>query len=185
MPTQKHAFSSAAERVNRWLVARNSTVHGRGLFAARRIPAGTRLIEYVGERVTKAESLRRCAAGNVYIIGLDAETDLDGDAAANLARLINHSCAPNCELVLEEEVTMTLGEQLTPRGKLNCEGVAMSYRVFIDTLRDISSGEEVAFNYGYDLVDYREHPCRCDSPHCVGYIVAEVFFPTLRKRATK
>ena len=182
MPIQKATSRSSAEPVNQWLVARHSPVHGRGLFAARLIPAGTRLIEYSGERITKAESLRRCAAGNVYIIGLDADTDLDGDVAANYARFINHSCAPNSELVLEEEVTLTLGEQPARRGDLNCSGVAMAYRVFIDALRDIPPGEEITFNYGYDLVDYRDHPCRCGSPECVGYIVSEVFFPTLRRK---
>jgi hypothetical protein len=182
MPINKTSSPPSAEPVNQWLVARHSPVHGRGLFAARLIPAGTRLLEYFGEHITKAESLRRCAAGNVYIIGLDADTDLDGDVADNHARFINHSCAPNCEMVLEEEVTLTLGEQPAARGELNCSGVAMAYRVFIDALRAIPPGEEVAFNYGYDLVDYRDHPCSCGSPKCVGFIVAEVFFPTLRRK---
>ena len=46
----------------------------------------------------------------------------------------------------------------------------------------ISVGEELTFNYGYDLVDYREHPCSCGAAQCVGYIVAEEFFPLLRRR---
>ena len=44
--------------------------------------------------------------------------------------------------------------------------------IWIITLRDIAAGEEVTFDYGYDLEDYREHSCRCGAPGCVGFIVA-------------
>ena len=169
--------------VNEWIVARHSPIHGRGLFAARAIPAGTRLLEYVGERITKAESLRRCQAGNVYIIAVDDEWDLDGDAAPNPARFINHSCQPNCEAVLEEEVTLAVADTPPPAdGEFACRGVTTEAHIFIDAVRAIPAGEELSFNYGYDLIDHREHPCRCGAANCVGSIVAEEFFPTLRKR---
>jgi SET domain-containing protein len=42
--------------------------------------------------------------------------------------------------------------------------------------RYIRAGEEITFNYGYDLEDYREHPCRCGADGCAGYIVAAEFF---------
>lgn len=173
MPKRHHTGPPDSQPVNDWLVARHSPVHGTGLFTTRPVPAGTRLIEYLGERITKAESLSRCQAGNVYIVGLDAETDLDGKRESNFARFINHSCAPNCELVLEEEVTLGAGSA----------GATVEYRVFIDALRDIPAGEEISFNYGFDLVDYREHPCRCGAASCVGFIVAEEFFPDVRRQA--
>ena len=47
---------------------------------------------------------------------------------------------------------------------------------------DIDAGEEITFNYGYDWEDFREHPCHCGAPDCVGYIVAEEFFAALRDR---
>ena len=47
--------------------------------------------------------------------------------------------------------------------------------------RDVGIGEELTFNYGYDLQDFREHPCRCGATGCVGFIVAEEFFPMLRQ----
>jgi SET domain-containing protein len=136
-----------------------SPIHGRGGFATRFLPRGARVIEYTGERITKAESLRRCEAHNWFIFGLDEEFDLDGNVESNPARFFNHSCAPNCEAVCEEG------------------------RVWIVALRDIQPGEEITFNYGYDLVDYQEHPCRCGAPECVGFIVSEEFFPGLRRRA--
>jgi uncharacterized protein len=133
-----------------------SPIHGQGGFATHRISQGARVIEYTGERITKAESLRRCEAQNWFIFGLDEEFDLDGSVEWNPARFLNHSCAPNCEAVCEEG------------------------RIWIVALRDIRPGEEITFNYGYDLADYEEHPCRCGAPECVGYMVAEDFFDHAR-----
>ncbi len=114
-------------------------------------------MEYLGQRITKAESLRRCQANNPFIFALDDHWDLDGSVGWNPAKFLNHSCCPNCDV---ERV----------------EG-----RLWIVARRDIRAGEELTFNYGYDLQDFREHPCRCGAPGCVGYIVAEEFFPMLRQ----
>lgn len=138
---------------------RDSPIHGRGGFARRFIPAGTRVVEYVGRKITKAESLRCCQANNEYVFHWNDDFDLDGNVPWNPARFLNHSCAPNCEAEL-------IGE-----------------RIWIVAKRDLQPGEEITFNYGYDLTDYQDHPCRCGAPGCVGYIVAEEFFPTLRARA--
>lgn len=169
--------------INDQLEIRASPLHGRGVFARQPIAAGTRLLEYSGERITKAESLRRCEAGNVFIIGLDDTWDIDGAVGENPARYINHSCAPNCEAVIEEEVTLELASEppATP-DDLRCEGMNSESRIYIDAVRDIAAGEELTFNYGYDLDNYDEHPCRCGAPTCVGFIVAEEFFPELHRR---
>jgi SET domain-containing protein len=138
------------------VVAKHSPIHGQGLFALSHIPAGTRVIQYVGQTITKRESLERCEGNNEYIFALDGERDLDGSVEWNLARLINHHCAPNCEAELAEG------------------------RIWVVAKRDICPDEEITFNYGYDLESYREHPCRCGASECVGYIVAEEFFPLIR-----
>ena len=135
---------------------RPSAIHGTGGFAKVDIAAGTRVIEYVGEKITKAESLCRCESANEYIFSLDDAHDLDGNAPWNPARFLNHSCNPNCEA--------------EPDGG----------RVWIVARRDIRAGAEITFNYGYDLHDYREHPCRCGAADCIGYIVAEEFFEHVR-----
>ena len=137
---------------------RRSRIHGTGGYARREIAKGTRVIEYVGRRITKAESNVQCEGENVYIFTLDDEHDLDGNVDWNPARFINHSCAPNCEAEWDED------------------------RLWIVALRDIQPDEELSFNYGYDLEDYREHPCGCGTPECVGYIVAEEFFDHVRKQ---
>src|ERR1041385_2736909 len=115
---------------------RPSRIHGQGLFARNAIAAGARVLEYAGEKITKAESLRRCEGSNEYIFGLDETHDLDGNVPWNPARFMNHSCAANCEAELD------------------------GGRIWAVARRDIAAGEELTFNYGYDLVDYREHPCR-------------------------
>jgi uncharacterized protein len=134
------------------LERRGSGIEGDGLFAKTRIPAGETIIEYTGERISKEESLRRCMEGNNYIFSINEAFDLDGSIESNFARFINHSCAPNAEAQLE-------GDQ-----------------VWIVALRDILPGEEISFNYGYDLDDYREHPCQCGAVNCVGYILAEEYW---------
>jgi uncharacterized protein len=134
-----------------------SGIHGAGLFARVPIAAGARVVEYVGEKISKSESLRRCQQENYYIFSLDDDWDIDGSVDYNLARFANHSCEPNCETDV------------------------IDGHIWIIALRDIAAGEEITYNYTYDYEDYREHPCRCGAPSCVGYIVAEEFFPALRK----
>lgn len=136
-----------------WICFRESPIHGKGGFATRAIPKGTRVIEYQGRRIDKAESLRQCELENPFIFALDDQYDLDGNVESNPARLLNHCCHPNCEAELDEG------------------------RIWIFSLREIPAGEEITFNYGYDLEDYKEHPCYCGSPNCVGFIMAEEFFP--------
>ena len=138
------------------LLFKPSPIHGLGIFTKAPLRQGAHVLEYLGQRISKAESLRRCEANNEYIFALNSEQDLDGKVAWNPARFINHSCDPNCEAQMEDG------------------------RIWIVARRDIQPGEEITFNYAYDLEDYRDYPCRCGSPKCVGYMVAEEFFPHVR-----
>jgi uncharacterized protein len=139
------------------LVFRESPIHGTGAFARVAIGAGANVVEYVGERISKAESRRRCEADNRYIFQIDEVWDLDGDVDWNPARFLNHSCEPNCDA--------------ESRGG----------RIWIVTRRAVAAGEELTFNYGYDLVDYRAYPCRCGSQLCVGHMVGEEFMDQVRR----
>ena len=140
-----------------WARTADSAIHGRGMYATKAIPSGTRIIAYDGELITKAESDRREQArlerlargedGCVYIFNLNKRHDLDGSAEWNSARLINHSCEPNCRAE-------------TIRG-----------RVWIIAKRDIAEGAELTFDYGYGFKEWRTHPCRCGAKRCPGYIV--------------
>jgi hypothetical protein len=147
---------------------RGSSIHGRGVYATKAISSGTRVIEYVGELIDKKESDRRAwkqmakAEENgdaaVYIFTLNKRWDIDGSVGWNTARLINHSCDPNCEAWIEGR------------------------RVFLYSLRDIAQGEELTFDYGFDVDCYEDHPCRCGAVNCIGYIVSREQWPELRKR---
>ncbi|MGD0812786.1 MAG: SET domain-containing protein-lysine N-methyltransferase [Verrucomicrobiota bacterium] len=137
-----------------------SPIHGLGVFAKTILRRGERVIQYLGEKITKEESARRCERQNGFIFSLDDEFDLDGDFDWNPARLVNHSCAPNCE------------------------AECLEGRIWITALRDILPGEEITFNYGYDWEAYQEHPCHCGATECVGFILAGKFFGQLRRRKT-
>ncbi len=147
---------------------RGSEIHGRGVYATQDIPNETEIIEYVGEPIDKELSETRAwdqyalAEENgdaaVYIFTLDDKWDIDGNVPWNTARLINHSCEPNCEAWI------------------------IGRRIVIYSLRDIKEGEELTFDYGFDVECYEDHPCRCGKPSCIGYIVSQDQWPELREK---
>ena len=148
--------------------ARSSEIHGTGVYAIKDIPVGKKIIEYLGERIDKEESERRANAqmehaektgdAAVYIFSLNKKWDIDGNTPWNTARLLNHSCDPNCEAWIEEK------------------------QIFLYSLRDIADGEELTFDYGFDIENYEDHPCLCGSDKCVGYIVGRDFWEELAER---
>ena len=131
-----------------------SPIAGLGLFAAQEIKQGTRILQYIGERISKDESTKRLAQGNAYIFTFNDRYDIDGKVLRNTARYSNHSCAPNCEI---EKTTRTL---------------------WLVALRDIVDGEELTYNYGYDfdLDSYQDFPCHCGATKCCGYILAREYW---------
>jgi SET domain-containing protein len=152
-------------------IIRRSGIHGRGVFARRDIKKGEKIIEYVGDKLTKAESDKRASmriaqskksgGGAVYIFVLNSRWDIDGNVSWNPARLINHSCDPNCQAY---EV----------RG-----------HIWIYARRAIKAGEELSYNYGFDLEHWEEHPCRCGAKQCVGHIVDRKHWSSLAKLKRK
>ena len=78
-----------------------SKINNNGLFAQKDIKKGTRIINYVGKIITKKETETNPKFDNnkaIYLYNLNSRYDLDGDFSYNTARLINHSCDPNCEV---------------------------------------------------------------------------------------
>ncbi|HUQ19210.1 MAG TPA: SET domain-containing protein-lysine N-methyltransferase [Gemmatimonadaceae bacterium] len=135
---------------------RRSKIQGRGVFAKRRIRAGQRIIEYAGERISNEEADRRYDEENMgrhhtFLFTLDKKTVVDGARGGNDARLINHSCDPNCEAVIE-------------RGK-----------IWIYAKKNIQPGVELAYDYKYertnDPKDEEFYKCECGSPKCRGTIM--------------
>ena len=147
---------------------RGSDIHGSGVYATQKIGKEERIIEYIGELIDKDESEKRAHAQHaksvdsgdaaVYIFTLSKKWDIDGNVPWNTARLINHSCDPNCEAWI------------------------IGRRIFIYSLREIKAGEELTFDYGFDVDCYEDHPCRCGRPGCIGYIVSRSQWDQLRER---
>lgn len=134
---------------------RNSPVHGRGVFAVAKIPKGTRILEYLGDRISHEAADARYEDhdendNHTFLFIVDKKTVIDAGVGGNDARFINHQCAGNCESVIENR------------------------RVFIDATRDIEPGEELG--YDYEIGREKDDPpnvdeiyaCRCGSPPCRG-----------------
>ena len=134
---------------------RNSPVHGMGAFALRRIRKGTRIVEYLGERVSHQEADRRYESkdandAHTFLFIVDSKIVIDAGVDGNEARFLNHSCNPNCESVIEKR------------------------RVFIEAVRDIEPGEEMT--YDYQIQREEDDPpgieevfaCHCGFPQCRG-----------------
>lgn len=154
-----------------WVRLAASAIHGRGVIARRLIPRGARVIEYIGERIGKMESRRReerrrarlarGGDGAVYIFDISRRYDIDGTTRRNVARWINHSCDPNCAVDVV-------------RG-----------RIWIVARREILAGEELSYDYGFPLWEWPDHPCRCGSAGCPGYIVESAQRWRLRRAANR
>ena len=136
-----------------------SPIQGEGAFAIERIPRGTRLIEYTGERLTPDEADRRYPDDaderhHTYLFAIDDDVVIDAAVGGNDARFINHSCDPNCDAVIDDK------------------------RIFIEAIRDIEPGEELTYDYAYVLDERhtpaakRRYPCHCGSASCRGTILA-------------
>jgi hypothetical protein len=134
---------------------RRSTIHGTGAFASTDIKKGTRIAEYVGDRISHAEADRRYADktdddNHTFLFTVDNRVVIDGGVGGNEARYINHSCDPNCETVIEDR------------------------KVFIEAIKSIKKGDELGYDYLIERDD--DDPpdvdviwaCRCGSPKCRG-----------------
>ena len=132
---------------------KNSKIDNKGLYANRDIKDRTRIIEYKGKILTKKQVEENPKFDNekaIYLFNINKKYDLDGDYKYNIARLINHSCDPNCEVF------------------------GTGLKVWVYAIRDIKKGEELTYDYGFGYdEDYKDFPCKCKSKNCVGYIVRE------------
>src|ERR1700676_617930 len=99
----ENAGATRAVVETKYLVSRDSPIHGLGGFAKCDICSGIFLLEYLGEKIDKQESVRRCEQNNAFIFALNEREDIDGNVPWNPARYLNHSCCPNCEAQLADD----------------------------------------------------------------------------------
>ena len=132
---------------------KKSKIDKNGLYASCNIKKGTKIIEYKGKIISVNKSKTDPKFDNekaIYLFNINKRFDLDGDFKFNIARLINHSCDPNCEV---------FGEGL---------------KVWVYAMKDIRKGDELSYDYGFSYDEnFRQFPCNCRSKKCVGYIVRE------------
>jgi SET domain-containing protein len=128
-----------------------SRVHGRGVFAGEPIPAGRKVIEYAGERISRRETRRRFLRAwrsrerRIYLARVDLYWAIDGSCGGSGAELINHCCDPN----------------LTWKRS--------GGHLFFYSRRRIRRGEELSLDYGFRN-DGPAVPCHCGAPSCRGTI---------------
>ena len=144
-------------RTYRRISVRFSNIHGKGVFATTFIPKGTRIVEYKGMRISAEAADEKYGddkSTHTFLFLLDDQIVIDANRKGNSARWINHCCDPNCETSEEDG------------------------RVFIDALRDIQPGEELAYDYRL-IVEERHTPvlkrlyaCGCGTKACRGTILA-------------
>jgi hypothetical protein len=173
--TKAHSRHSAATtsrastrgRVAKLYRVRRSPIHGTGVFAIAPIAKGTRVVEYLGDRVSHEEADRRyedkaADDNHTFLFTVDDRIVIDAGVGGNEARWINHSCDPNCETVIEDK------------------------RVYIEAARDIAPGQELAYDYMItrepgDPPDIEQvFACRCGAANCRGTML----LPPPKKRKT-
>ncbi len=152
------------------IIVKKSKTHGKGVFSTSIIPKNTRVIEYIGEKISKKEGdsrsekrikryLNSNKTGSVYIFELNSRYDIDGSTLRNKARYINHSCNPNCEVEI------------------------INNRIWIKSIKKINIGDELSYDYGYefDKDDYKDHICKCGHKKCIGYIISSDDWPKYKR----
>ena len=140
------------------IVVRGSKIHGKGVFATRRIPKGSRIIEYKGRLITEAEADKRYGddeSNHTFLFLLDNDMVIDAYRDGNSARWINHSCDPNCEPMEDGN------------------------RLFIHAIRDIKAGDELSYEYNLVIEDRytpaikKLYACLCGTRKCQGTFLAK------------
>lgn len=112
---------------------------GLGLFAQEDIPSGEFLIEYFGREISDEEQY---TSKSQYLFEVSAKKTIDGTVRENIARYVNHSCRPNCEVEIK-------------RG-----------RVLIFSKKKIKAGEELAYDYGKEFWNVHIKPKGCKCVKC-------------------
>jgi uncharacterized protein len=125
------------------LFVKRSPVHRYGVFALEDIPAGRRVIEYTGKRLSREQAWKIRAPADRYLVSLSAGQVLDGRFHGSGAQYINHSC------------------------DANLQWRRVKGRLLFFSRRKIRAGEELTVTYGYP-VELERVPCRCGTPRCRG-----------------
>lgn len=115
---------------------------GRGVFATGKFRQG----QVVGS--VDGDIIADPAYDSDYCIEIDQGRSLE---PATPFRYLNHSCQPNCEIVMADE---------QPQGQAD---------LWVEALRPIAPGDELTIDYGWPA--HAAIPCQCGCPECRGWVV--------------
>jgi uncharacterized protein len=152
------------------IAVRRSGIHGRGVYARCLIREDETVCEYKGEIISEAEVARRYpenmeGLNHTFVFGVAHNHNIDGGSKGNIARWINHSCAPNCDTYEKDK------------------------RMFVRAARDIRAGEELSYDYAIEAGERltkavkARWPCWCGAKECRGTVLVPT--PRLKKPAKK
>ena len=116
------------------LAIRESRIHRRGVYALEDVPAGRKVIEYTGEKISRKETKRRGDGNITYLFTLNDYWTLDGAVGGSGAEIINHSCAPNLSAWNFKEHILYMSKRPIRRGE----------ELTIDTAAKSLSGSNLA-----------------------------------------
>jgi hypothetical protein len=98
------------------------------------------------------------------VFGLEYDLNIDGGVNGNIARWINHACAPNCDTYEKDQ------------------------RIYVRAIRDIRPGEELSYDYAIEAGERltkavkARWPCWCGAKKCRGTVLVPTPKPRKAKR---
>jgi len=118
------------------IAVKNSSIHGKGIFALTDIPEEELIMVIKGEVITGKECERREEEENNVYIFWNGRYYID-TINTDKIKYINHNCDPNCYVDDRDKETLNL-----------------------ISLREIKKGEELTIDYGYEEI---YDACSCET----------------------
>ncbi|KAJ1977374.1 hypothetical protein H4R34_003605 [Dimargaris verticillata] len=129
---------------------------GFGLVAAEDLGRDEFVMEYIGEVIRRSQFAKRTQVyeqENIehhYFMSIRNDEVIDATRKGCIARFVNHSCAPNCEV--QKWV------------------VGSRFRMGIFTTKPVPKGTELTFDYKFVRYGAAPQRCFCGEPTCKGFI---------------
>jgi histone-lysine N-methyltransferase ASH1L len=141
---------------------------GFGIRAVRAFLPGQIIMEYTGEIISEGECQRRMREDYkdkacYYLMELERNLVIDG-TKGSMARFINHSCDPNCEV----RMVKVNG---TPRMAVYAGDAG------------IMTGEELTYDYNFDNFGEVRQNCYCGASNCRGFLSKRLNATEQKKQA--